>query len=269
MSFQQDSPTVSRKPLLLAAAVCLVAGFLAGFLLANSLNGQEQEKLRAEVARLRAASEIRQGSNGQATGAGDDLGLPTLTEDQLRGAVEKADASPRDATLQRMSGQALYLYATQKGEPAVLPEAARILERAYKLEPHNTQLAVMAANAYFLIARQGGDNESLKRARKFYEAALAVEPDDVDTRTSLGLTYFYDTPADPDRAAREYRRALQSSPRAEPPLLALVAALVAAGDLDEAERSLEDLVAVNPNNPELQNLRARLEQKRNAAKEMP
>jgi len=89
----------------------------------------------------------------------------------------------------------------------------------------------------------------------------------VIVRTSLGLTYFYDNPPDAQRAIREFRRALQVEPHGEMPLQSIAAALIEAGDFDEAGKRLNDLEQVNPRNPELANLRAQLEQKRNAAKE--
>jgi tetratricopeptide (TPR) repeat protein len=278
VSFIQDNPTGPRKisPLIAAgfAAVGLLIGFAVGFRLADSLNREEHERLRAEVARLRSEPEASSGvsaeaANGQPSEAIDGLNIPSLTDEQLRAAIARADSAPADVNLQRTSGQALYLYAMQKGNADILPEVARILERAYRLDPQNARLAVFAGNAHFLIARRGGDAERLRRARQFYERALEANPADTDTRTSLGLTYFFDTPSDPARAAHEYARALETDPRAEAPLQGLVAALVAAGRVDEAERRLAELATLNPNNPELQNLRAQLEQKRNAAKETP
>jgi hypothetical protein len=47
----------------------------------------------------------------------------------------------------------------------------------------------------------------------------------------------------------------------------LVAALIETGSFDEAGRRLDELEKLNPSNAELPNLRAQLEQKRNAAKE--
>jgi tetratricopeptide (TPR) repeat protein len=277
VSLIQDSPARRRISPLIAtglAAAGLLIGFAVGFRLADGLNREEHERLRAELARLRSGGEATPGAgaaapSGQPPAAADELNIPTLTGEQLRAAIERADSAPADADLQRTSGQALYLYAMQKGNAEILPEVARILERAYQLDPGNARLAVFAGNAHFLVARQIGDTARLRRARRFYERALEVDPADTDTRTSLGLTYFFDTPSDPERAAREYARALETNSRAEAPLQGLVAALVAAGRFDEAERRLEELATLNANNPELQNLRAQLEQKRNAAKEAP
>ena len=146
---------------------------------------------------------------------------------------------------------------------------ARILRRAHELDPKDYKTTVMAGDAQFLIARSGGERAPLAEARRLYEAALASKPDDAVVRTSLGLTYFYDSPSDPQRAIREYRRALQTDPGQEMPLQSLAAALIETGGLDEAARRLGELEKVNASNSELPNLRARLEQKRNAAKEGP
>ena len=144
---------------------------------------------------------------------------------------------------------------------------ARILRRAHELDPKDYKTTVMAGDAQFLIARSGGDRAPLGEARRLYEAALASQPDDAVVRTSLGLTYFYDSPSDPQRAIREYRRALQSDARQEMTLQSLAAALVETGNFDEAGRRLGELEKVNPSNRELPNLRAQLEQKRNASRE--
>jgi predicted Zn-dependent protease len=47
----------------------------------------------------------------------------------------------------------------------------------------------------------------------------------------------------------------------------IAAALIETGGFDEAEKRLDELEKANPSNRELANLRAHLEQKRNAAKE--
>jgi tetratricopeptide (TPR) repeat protein len=259
-----------NKKTVIYVVVSVALGFVAGFALANGINRQEQDKLRAELTRLRAGSPPGAGASGDARGAQPeaDTALPTLTDAQLGNAIAQADAAPADLTLQRKAGQALYLYAMEKGNVSILPEVARILKRAHELDPRDYNTTVLAANAHFLIARQPeGDPRLLAEARRLYESALAAQPDDVVVRTTLGLTYFYDRPPDVRRAIREYRRALESSPRHEMALQSLAAALIEAGDFAEAERRLGELEGVNASNPELPNLRAQFEQKRNAAKE--
>ena len=264
-----EKSSVNTKTVLIFVAGA-VLGFVVGFALANGVNRQEQDRLRAEVARAQSAGPSKStdaGEKPQTPSGEDDNSFPTLTDDQLKNAVAKADASPADAELQKKVGQALYVYAWQKGNASILPDVARILKRAHEADAKDYKTTVMAGDAHFLIARNSGDARPLAAARKLYEDALASKPDDAVVRTSLGLTYFYDKPSDPQRAIREYRRALQSDPRQEMALQSLAAALIESGNLDEAEKHLDELEKVNPSNRELPSLRAQLEQKRNAAKE--
>ena len=251
----------AHKVLVFAAG--LILGLVLGFVLTNHLNRRELEQARAEAAARPAPQPAAP------TGASELDGLPNLTDEQLRDAVARADAAPSDAGLQRVAGQALYFYAMNRGKTFVLPDAARILRRAYEADPKDYSTAVLAGNANLFLARSENDPARLAEARRFYEAALAAKPDDVNARTSLGLTYYFATPPDPRRAIREYRRALETDPRSEFALQSLVAALIEAGELEDAERRLAELEGAAAPSPELANLRAQLEQKRNAAKERP
>ena len=249
-----------QKVLIFAAGLAL--GLVVGFLLTNYLNRQELERTRAA-----AAATPQPAPDGSAPP--DDGSLPNLTDEELQKAVARADADPADADLQRKAGQALYLYAMEKQKPSILPDAARILRRAHEADPKDYNTTVLAGNASFLLARSRGDAAQLAEARRLYERALSANPSDVTVRTTLGLTYFYAAPPDPRRAIREYRRALELDPRHEMTLQSLAAALTEAGEYEEAGRRLSELEGVNASNPELANLRAQLEQKRNAAKERP
>lgn len=252
--------------------VGVVLGFVAGFALANGINRGEHDKLRAEMVRLRAESEKKVGAQ-EAQGASpqpradDGSSIPNLSDEQLRNAVARADSSPGDAKLQQMSGQALYVYAREKGNAAILPDVVRILKRAQEADKKNLTTTTMLGDALYLLAQTTGETSHLADARKYYQQALAQKPDEVYVRTSLGLTYFYDKPPDPRSAIREYRRALEIDPRHEPTLRGLVAALVETGDFDEAEKRLKELEAGDPSSADLPNLRAQLEQKRNAARD--
>jgi tetratricopeptide (TPR) repeat protein len=273
-----EQSSVNMKTVLALAAGLLV-GFVVGFALANGVNRQEDERLRGELARLRAGgaqkdegapAAPRQGAAAPQRKAGDNDGgdgsFPTLTDEQLKNAVSKADASPSDAELQKKVGQALYVYAWQTGNDSILPDVARILKRAHELDAKDYKTTVMAGDANFLVARGGGGAGPLAEARKLYETALDSKPDDVVVRTSLGLTYFYDKPPDARRAMTEYRRALKTDPRQELALQSLAAALIETGDFAEAETRLGELEKVNASNSELARLRAQLEQRKNAAK---
>lgn len=271
----EGKPSTSTK-LVIVFAVGALLGFAVGFALANGVNRREQEKLRAELthgqvdgADSTAAAQklnVAGAPKSNDTARGDDT-IPTLTDEQLKNAIAKADASPKDADLQKKVGQALYVYAWEKGNDSILPEVARVLKRAHDLDPKDFKTALMAGDALFLVARNVGDAKRLADARRLYEDALASKPEDAESRTKLGMTYFYDTPSDPQRAMREYRRALQSDPRQEIALQSLAAALIETNNLDEAAKQLDSLEKVNPSSQQLAGLRAQLEQRRNAAKE--
>ncbi|MBV8855658.1 MAG: tetratricopeptide repeat protein [Acidobacteria bacterium] len=269
-----DNPSLNKR-VLIVGALGVVLGFLAGFFLANGINREEQEKLRAELATTRAGRETaqQQGSGAgktQPTSAPGGDSSPSLSEEQIVNAIKRADQSPQDPEMQKKVGQGIFLYASETGNASYLPDGARILKRAHELDPKDYKTTVMAGDAQFLAERQGGgDAKLIAEARKLYEAALVLKPDDAVVRTKLGLTYFYDSPPNPQRAVNEYRRALQADPRQEMSLQSLAAALVETGALDEAARRLDELEKLNPSNAELPGLRTQLEQKRNAAKEKP
>jgi tetratricopeptide (TPR) repeat protein len=262
-----DNPSLNKR-VLVVGALGVVLGFTAGFFFTNGINRGEQEKLRAELAAAHAGARPPDSGKGQqASAPGGDLSQ-SLSEEQIQNAVKKADQSPQDAELQKKVGQGLMLYASETSNASYLSDGARILKRAHDLDPKDYQTTVMAGDAQFLVERQGGgDAKLIAEARKLYEAALVLKPDDAVVRTKLGLTYYYDSPPNPQRAIGEYRRALQADPRQEMSLQSLAAALVETGGLEEAARRLDELEKVNPSNAELHGLRAQLEQKRNAAKE--
>lgn len=272
-----EQSSVNTK-IALAIVGGLLVGFVVGFVLANSINKQEDERLRGELAHARAGGGAQndsgggdnspsrtQGSGAQRTSGGGGQ-LPPVSDAQLKNAVTKADASPSDAETQKTAGQLLYYYALQNGDASLLPDAARILKRAHGLDAKDYKTAVLAGDSYFIISRNSGDDPAaLAEARALYGDALKLKPDDVVVRASLGLTYFYAKPPDARRAIREYRQALKTDPRHEMTLQSLALALIDTGDLKEAETRLGELEKINPSNPELPGLRTQLEQKKNAA----
>ena len=256
---------MSRQKIILIAVVAAIVGFAAGFLFADTANRKERERLGGELARAKTAAPTpgsgpARGENGV---GGNSSSLPDLSDEQLRNAVARADADPGNVEVQRTAGQALHLYAVEKGNASILPDAARILQRAHESAPKDFDVLLRLANTLYLLA-QNGDPSRMKESRAYLEKAAALRPDDADTRASIGLTYFHDKPPDPRAAAREYRKALALNPRHEFSLQNLSAALIESGELAEAEKTLAELERVNPRNEELPNLRASLTQRKNA-----
>ena len=251
------------KSKLLYAIIGLGLGFAAGFYFANRANRQEIDRLRADAAHTGGAQAQMNGKAGKA-GAAPATEKSSLTDDELRNVIAKADASPDNIDLQRKVGQGLYLYAAQFDKPDLLPEAIRVLKRAAAAAPQDYDTTVMLGNAEFDLARSS-DPAHFKEARAYYARALAQKPDDVNVRTDLGLTYYFDTPSDPRRAIQEYRRSLARDPRHEMTLQNLTAALISTGELSEAQQRLDELQRINAGHPALSDLRAQLAQRRNAA----
>jgi tetratricopeptide (TPR) repeat protein len=232
----------------------LVIGFGIGFVFANSVNRRETEQLRAEL-----SSSVQ---NTQrlfpAEGALAASATPAeVSNEEMQAAIARADADPRDIFLQRNLGQYLYLYSAQPGGAKILPDAIRLLERAYRNDPDNYDTLVLLGNANFNLA-QATDAKRFAEARTFYEKALRVKPRDARVRIDLGLTYLYGDPSDPRRAIAEYERALAIEPRNEAATQNLAAALIGAGEIERAQQTLEQLRQLNPNNPVVSDLKAQL-----------
>ena len=250
---------------LLYAVAGLVLGFAAGFFFADQANRKELDRLRAGVAQAGTGTASTAGAKPSGNDAPAANGEKTsLTDDELRKVIAKADASPTNIDLQRKVGQGLYLYAARFNKPDLLPEAIRVLKRAEAAAPQDYDTLVMLGNAEFDFAR-ASDPAHLKEARAYYAKALAQKPADINVRTDMGLTYYFDKPSDPKRAIQEYRRSLAQDPRHEMTLQNLAAALIATGELTEAQQRLDQLESVNAANPALSDLRAQLAQHRNAA----
>jgi Flp pilus assembly protein TadD len=252
---------VNRTQLFYGLAAGLIVGFAAGFFFANRANRKELDQLRAQAAQAQPAgaqSNAQQGPNKQGSNE-----KTSLTDDELRAVIAKADAQPNDIELQRKVGQGLYLYAARFDKPDLLPEAIRILQRAQAAAPKDYDLTVLLGNAYSDLAR-ATDHTHFKEARAYYTKALAQKPDDINVRTDLGLTYYLDTPSDPRRAITEYRKSLAQDAHHEMTLQSLVYALIATGELTEAQQRLDELAQVDSANPALSDLRAQLTQQQNA-----
>lgn len=249
------------------AALGLCAGLFLGFVLTNEANRRETEILRAQLAQAQAAQTSAVPTANAATN--NDESAPRLSRDEVRAAVAKADSSPKDVYQQRYLGQMLYLYAAQTDDTETLKDAARLLERAHKLDPSNYETLVLLGNAYFDLGGKSASeidiNQNYTTARDYYLKALQIKADDPNVRTDLGLTYFFAKPSDPNRALTEYRKSLILNPRHEATLQNMTTAFIAVKDLEQAAATLARLQTINANNAALPRLQAQLANARNQA----
>lgn len=248
--------------------VGIAAGFAIGFAFANTVNRNEQDKLRVELTRLRAGATTNGDASKNAAPASSaaDASRETLTDEEIRAKIAQGDANPDDTEYQRNLGRGLYLYAMNFGKPELMTDVVRLLKRVHEADPKDDNAVILLGNAFFLMG-QNGDATRFDEARVFYQKALELKPSDVYARTALGLTYYFDRPSDPARAIKEYRQSIAREPRHEMTLQGLAAALIATGELDEAQKRLDELQSVNGSNAELPNLRAQLAQKQNASQQ--
>ena len=244
---------------ILFGVVGLFAGLVISFILTNALSRGERDLMRETPV---LTGEERAGAAEDASSADDSLA--SISEEEIREAIKKADARADDIALQRNFGLALYQYATQTRDTRFLPDVARFLKRAHDADPKDHDLIVQLADVLFSIG-QSSDPASFIEARTLYQKALEMKRDDPGVRARLGMTYYFGQPSDPQRAIVEYRKSLALDPRHEPALQNLASALITVGNHEEAQKRIDELQSLNPSNEALPNLRAQLGQSKNAA----
>lgn len=227
-----------KKENIMFGIIGLLLGSIIGFMFANSIN-----RSTIETSTLATTSAPSANSNPALPpdhppiGASDgQTGAAAIQ--QVTAAIEKAEAEPQNFEAQ-MTAADLY-YQIQRFE-----EAAKFYEAASKLKPNDAEPFVKAGNAYF-------DTENYLEAEKWYTLALAKNPKDITARTDLGLTFYLREPRDIDRAIKEYKASLAVNPKHEVTLQNLVIAYREKGDAANLQKTVDELRAVNPNNPALQ-----------------
>jgi tetratricopeptide (TPR) repeat protein len=220
----------------LIAAIVGLAAFVGGFLLANSINRSETERLRSELEAAKASP---------GPGSSSDS---SLSEDEIQAKVAEAERDPQNFQFQKSLGIGLYRYGAIKQDAAVIERAIPILERANRLDPKDADVLTALGNAHFDIGYFNKDNDALARARTSYETALKTRPDDVGLITDLGLTYYLQQPPDLERAAAEFERSLGKDAKHERALQFYVQTLVKQNKFEEASKQLSKLREVNPQN---------------------
>jgi tetratricopeptide (TPR) repeat protein len=234
--------------------IAVLISFIAGFLLANSLNRNELNTLRSENETLKASrNELKQNTSDAA-----------LSEEEIRERIAEADRSPGNYTFQKNLGLALYRYAAMKQDAELLSEVGRLLNRAFENNKQDYDVIVTLGNVYFDIGYFKKDNSQFEKAREFYKNALIQKPNDVDVRTDLGLTYFLLDPPENEKAVIEFKKSLQVNPNHEKTLQVITQSLLNQNKVDDAEKYFAKLKEVNSNNQFLPELQSRISQVKNS-----
>ena len=216
----------------------LAVGLIVGFMFANSINKAAPGPGAAgPVAGAPAANNGSLPPNHPplGTSAGDastGAPLPQVTE-----AIEKAKQQPQDYEAQ-MTAADLY-YQIERFD-----EAAKFYKAANKLRPAETEPLIKAGNAYF-------DAKQFEEAENWYRLALEKDPKNINVRSDLGLTFYFRTPPDLDRAITEYKASLAINPNHEISLQNLTIAYSEKGDKENLRTTVERLKKINPSNPAL------------------
>lgn len=225
--------------------VAAIAGFIAGFLLANNIN-------RSAITTSGTQIEQKKSVNSNQSQNTDE---PSLSAEELRSKIAEADKNPANFAYQKNLGISLYRYASMKSDPDLLTESIRILTRANSIDAKDFDVIVALGNAHFDLGFFKKDLASFQMARDLYGKALDVKPGDADVRTDLGISYFVQEPPDFDKAVATLMQVLSSNPKHDRAMQFLVQTYVKQGKIPDAEKALAKIIELNPSNPAITDMR--------------
>jgi tetratricopeptide (TPR) repeat protein len=141
------------------------------------------------------------------------------------------------------------------GHPALGDPAMRnMLEQQASQNPQDPQAALRVADYLY-------DQQLFDQAIPWYQKSLQLNPKNVNARTDMGTCYF--NVGRFDDALREFHQSLAVDPRHEPTLYNVVVVnLEGKHDLRAASQAWDELHRLNPNYPNLDQLKQKLDQAR-------
>ena len=231
----------------------IILSFFGGFYLANTLNGSEMNRLRAENEQLKKNPAQNPGDNSD----------NTLSEAEIRQRIAEADRNPSNLSFQRNLGLALLNYGILKQNTDLIAESARILQRAYDGNPNDFDVTVGLGTAFYDIASMKNDSAGFIKAREFYARALEQKPDNAAVRADFGSTFVFANPPDFEKANTELQKALQQDPKNQRALFLMTQTLIKQNKSSEAEKYLARLKEINPNTPSLAELTSQMAKEEN------
>ena len=158
-------------------------------------------------------------------------------------------ASPRDTRL--LSRRAFV--AERTGDA---PGAKAAYQKVVEIDPRN-------AEAWLALANLSAASGNLKESEAAYAKVVEINPEGAhQTYFNLGATIIKrpdHTPADTQRAAAAFRKALGLKPDYARAANELAIALISLGDMEGARSTLESFVTANPSAPEAAQMKAMLQ----------
>jgi tetratricopeptide (TPR) repeat protein len=209
--------------------------------------------LKAKVAEAQA---IAESASDKAAQNGD------MTPEEIKQKIQQADQDPSNIDFQKNLGMSLYLYAGMQKDVTLLPDAKRLMLRAYEKTPKDYNLLVALGNLNFDMGQSSKNDANLEEARRFYGQALEVKPKDIEIQTDIGSTYFLSNPPQYEKAIAEYRKSLLIDPAHERTLDNLTRTLIAMGKTAEAQESLAKIKKANASYQGLPELEKQLAEKK-------
>jgi tetratricopeptide (TPR) repeat protein len=132
------------------------------------------------------------------------------------------------------------------------PAMRQMIEQQAAQNPQDPQAALRVADYLY-------DQQQFEQAIPWYQKSLQLDPKNVNARTDMGTCYF--NIGRPDDALREFQQSLAVNPRHEPTLYNVVVVnLEGKHDLKAASRAWDELHRLNPNYPNLDQLKQKLDQ---------
>ena len=238
-----------RTKLIAVAAAGLLVGFAAGFLVANSLNRSELDAVRSQLA-----------TAGNAGPAGTQPSSMELSAEEIRAKIAEADQNPENFGYQKTLGLALYTYAAMKQDAVLLEDVAKLLGRAYELNPNDYDVLVSYGNVSFDLGRIRKDEKLNLRARELYNEALKKNEKDANVRTSLGVSFLETENPDPGEAIEQLKAAVGIDPKNGKALRYLAKAYDENGDMESAAKFLKELKTVDPEDPAIPELEKKIQE---------
>ena len=220
----------------------LIIGFVGGFLIANSLNKAEIDRLKSQ--QLIAQEETQKGNE--------------LSAEEIEARLKEADQKPEDFNYQKGLGMALYSYAASKQDDSLLEDVERLLKRAHELKPDDYVVLVSYASIQFDIGKNEKDLTRLSDSRKNFEKALKIKPDDARVLSNLALTYLEVEKPEPDKALGYLEKAYELDPKDPTVLANFVRLYLARGELQKSREYVSKLKEAAPGHPLIKRFESRI-----------
>jgi tetratricopeptide (TPR) repeat protein len=222
------------KNSLIILIVAVLTSFVAGFIVANSFNRQELNKISGEFEKLK--NERKENTELE------------LSIDEIKQKIAEADKNPENLEFQKTLGIALYKYANIKQDTTLFDDISRLLIRANNSKSMDFELLVTLGNLFSDKALTKTDNESFDKSRKYYEEALKLKPNDVEILCNIATTYLFQNPNNVEKAIVEFKKAADINQNFEPAIEGLIQAYLIQNKLEDAEIYLSKLKIVNSKN---------------------